>query len=272
MNKFEILSLALEYIEDDLCDADAEKCAEVCCYSLSNLQKMFSCVFHIGISEYIARRRLTNAARELLETNASVLEIALKYGYNSHEVFTRAFSRLWGVTPSQFRKKSGFSDIFPKFGEPRQLLYDERGNSIMTSGIRFDVSELYDFIVSRRGKYVICFDMRHLMYINDTFGMRAGDAAIAESLMRISSCADESSVVIRIGGDEFIMITDFSDKADAEKIAEKVLAMNGGKIRSGNDEFEVSLKAGYVVIPEKGGIRYNELFDSFIIASRPHNS
>lgn len=271
MNKFEILSLALEYIEDDLCDADAVKCAEVCGYSLSNLQKMFSCVFHIGISEYIARRRLTKAAHELLETDESVLEIALKYGYNSHEVFTRAFSRLWGVTPSQFRKKSGFSDIFPKFGEPRQL-YDERGNSIMTSGIRFDVSELYDFIVSRRGKYVICFDMRHLMYINDTFGMRAGDAAIAESLMRISSCADESSVVIRIGGDEFIMITDFSDKADAEKIAEKVLAMNGGKIRSGNDEFEVSLKAGYVVIPEKGGIRYNELFDSFIIASRPHNS
>lgn len=271
MNKFEILSLALEYIEDDLCNADAVKCAEVCGYSLSNLQKMFSCVFHIGISEYIARRRLTKAAHELLETDESVLEIALKYGYNSHEVFTRAFSRLWGVTPSQFRKKSGFSDIFPKFGEPRQL-YDERGNSIMTSGIRFDVSELYDFIVSRRGKYVICFDMRHLMYINDTFGMRAGDAAIAESLMRISSCADESSVVIRIGGDEFIMITDFSDKADAEKIAEKVLAMNGGKIRSGNDEFEVSLKAGYVVIPEKGGIRYNELFDSFIIASRPHNS
>lgn len=267
MNKFEILSLALEYIEDDLCDADAVKCAEVCGYSLSNLQKMFSCVFHIGISEYIARRRLTKAAHELLETDESVLEIALKYGYNSHEVFTRAFSRLWGVTPSQFRKKSGFSDIFPKFGEPRQLLYDERGNSIMTSGIRFDVSELYDFIVSRRGKYVICFDMRHLMYINDTFGMRAGDAAIAESLMRISSCADESSVVIRIGGDEFIMITDFSDKADAEKTAEKVLAMNGGKIRSGNDEFEVSLKAGYVVIPESN-IRYNELFDRFIIAGR----
>ena len=46
MNKFEILSLALEYIEDDLCDADAVKCAEVCGYSLSNLQKMFSCVFH----------------------------------------------------------------------------------------------------------------------------------------------------------------------------------------------------------------------------------
>ena len=58
--------------------------------------------------------------------------------------------------------------------------------------------------------------------------------------------------------------------ADAEKAAEKVLAMNGGKIRSGNDEFEVSLKAGYVVIPESN-IRYNELFDSFIIAGRPQS-
>lgn len=100
MNKFEILSQALDYIEENLSrGVTPEECAEKCCYSLSNMQKMFRCVFHIGISDYISRRRITMAARELIDTDETVLDIAVKYGYNSHEVFTRAFTRLWGVTP-----------------------------------------------------------------------------------------------------------------------------------------------------------------------------
>lgn len=65
------------------------------------------------------------AARELIETDSTVLEIAVKYGYNSHEVFTRAFVRLWGMTPSVFRQSSGFYGIFPKLSENRTVS-DER--------------------------------------------------------------------------------------------------------------------------------------------------
>lgn len=270
MNKFEILSQALDYIEENLtAGITPEMCAEKCCYSVSNLQKMFRCTFHIGIGDYISRRRLTNAARELIATDRSVLDIALKYGYNSHEVFTRAFARLWGVTPSKFRqsrKNSGFSEIFPRLDRPRTVI-DEGGNIIMTSNKRFDVSHLYDFIKERRGKYAVCFDMVHLMYINDTYGHSAGDIGIAECLRRIDEAAGEDMLPIRIGGDEFVLITDFSDIESARAVAEKILSQNGNTVRCGENDIEIAMHVGYTVIPENGRINYDKLFDSFVIAS-----
>lgn len=268
MNKFEILSEALDYIEENLtAELSPEDCAEKCRYSLSNMQKMFRCTFHIGISDYIARRRLTAAAKELIETDSSVLDIAVKYGYNSHETFTRAFTRLWGISPSKFRKSRSFSEIFPKLAPPRQIC-DERGNIVMTGKKFFDVSHLYDFINSRRGKYAVCFDMVRLMYINDTYGHSAGDSAIAECLRRIDESADENMLLMRIGGDEFVLITDFSDISEAKAAAERILSFNGNTVKAGDTEIPVSMRAGYAVIPEKGNIRYNDLFDSFIIAGR----
>lgn len=269
MEKFEILSKALDYIEENMGNGvTPEECAQVCCYSLSNMQKLFSCAFHIGISDYISRRRITLAGRELIESDSTVLEIALKYGYNSHEVFTRAFVRLWGVTPAKFRKSSGFSEIYPKLGRCERL-FDEKGNEIMSSKVRFDVSHLYDFINERRGKYAVCFDMHHLMYINDTFGHAAGDAAIAECLRRIDEAAGEDMLLIRVGGDEFVLVTNTSEMPEAQALADKVFSSNGNTVKHGGNEFPVSLRAGFVVIPESGNIRYNELFDSFIIAGRP---
>ena len=132
MNNFEKLSATLEFIEENLTeDITAELCAKRCGYSLSSVQKMFRHTFHIGVSDYISRRKLTAAAKELLACESPILEIALKYGYNSHEVFTRAFMRLWGVTPSEFRRKRRFSEIFPKLDEYVQI-YDEKGNIVMT--------------------------------------------------------------------------------------------------------------------------------------------
>ncbi|MBQ8787719.1 MAG: helix-turn-helix domain-containing protein [Oscillospiraceae bacterium] len=267
MNKFEILSVALEYVEENLTTGiTPEMCAEKCSYSLSNLQKMFSCAFHIGLSDYISRRKLTLAARDLLETNQSVLDIALKYGYNSHEVFTRAFMRLWGVTPSKYRKNRKFSEIFPKLSESTNVC-DEKGKVIIMSKRTFDVSHLYDFIKSRSGKYVVCFDMVHLMWINDNLGSAAGDIAIAECLRRIDEEADENMLPIRIGGDEFLLITDCDNEADAKAAADKILAHNGETVKYGDNEFEVSMRAGFVVIPN-GNLKYNELFNACVIAGR----
>ena len=54
--------------------------------------------------EYVTRRKLSLAAKDLAETEDSVLAIALKYGYDSHEGFTRSFKAYWGVTPTEYRK------------------------------------------------------------------------------------------------------------------------------------------------------------------------
>lgn len=266
MNKFEVLSAVLDYIEENLTEElKPEDCANICGYSLSSLQKTFRCVFHIGVGDYISRRRLSHAAKELIETEQTVLDVALKYGYNSHEVFTRAFMRLWGVSPSKFRRERRFSEIFPKLDEAVRLT-DEKGNVIMYSKKRFDVSHFYDFMKQRRGKYVVCFDMVRLMYINETYGSAAGDIAIAECLRRIDKESDETMLPIRIGGDEFVLITDYDTEEEAKTVAERILAHNGETVKSGEQEFEVSMRCGLVVIPD-GNIRYNELFGSFVNAS-----
>ena len=97
MNKFYLLSDALDYIESHLTDEiSPQEIANACFCSLSTLQKLFRYTFHIGVSDYVSRRRLTCCARELIRTDHSVLQIALDWGYNSPEVFTRAFARLWG--------------------------------------------------------------------------------------------------------------------------------------------------------------------------------
>ncbi len=265
MNKFTILSVVLEYIEENLTqNVTPELCAQKCGYSLSNLQKLFRCVFHIGVGDYIARRKLSAAARELLESNATVLDTALKYGYQSHEVFTRAFRRLWGVSPSEYRKSRRFAEIFPKFGEAVQIM-DREGNVMMYSKKKFDVSHLYDFIKEHAGKYVVCFDMVRLMEVNDTYGSAAGDIGIAECLRRIDMESDETMLPIRIGGDEFVLITEFDQKEDAEAIARKILSHNGGTVTSGKHTFPVSMRAGFVVIPTKN-LRYNDLFTQCVLA------
>ena len=164
-------------------------------------------------------------------------------------VKVQAGAEIYGYFPEARRAEDGF-------GRERKCCYVFKK--------RFDVSNLYDYIASRRGKYAVCFDLVGLMYINDTFGRPAGDAAIAECLRRIDEAAGENMLPIRIGGDEFVLITDFSDIESARTAADKILAKNDGTVISGENTVKVSMRAGFAVIPEK--INYNELFDKFIIA------
>ena len=87
----------------------------MCYCSLSALQKLWRYATHTSLKEYISKRRLTNAGIDLLNTDMTVMDIAMKYQYNSHEVFTRAFTKQWGVAPSVFKKEWNKScGLFPK--------------------------------------------------------------------------------------------------------------------------------------------------------------
>ena len=67
-----------------------------------------SAKFHeaVGITfkEYVIRRKLTQAAIEIQESNHRIIDIALKYGFSSNEAFSRAFQKMYGTSPRQFRK------------------------------------------------------------------------------------------------------------------------------------------------------------------------
>ncbi|MFA9464862.1 MAG: helix-turn-helix transcriptional regulator [Velocimicrobium sp.] len=61
---------------------------------------------HVGVSfkDYIQKRQLSMAAMALRKTKYRIIDIAIQYGFSSHEAFTRAFVRFYGYTPFQYRK------------------------------------------------------------------------------------------------------------------------------------------------------------------------
>ncbi len=98
------MNVALVYIEDNLTnDIDFKEVARLAFCSEYHFKRMFSFLAGITLSEYIRRRRLTLAAFELQDRNVKVIDIAMKYGYNSPDSFTRAFQQLHRVTPSEAR-------------------------------------------------------------------------------------------------------------------------------------------------------------------------
>lgn len=103
------MNRALYYIEENLTkDIDFREVAKLALCSEYHFKRMFSFLAGITLSEYIRRRRLTLAAFELRDNNMKVIDIAIKYGYNSPDSFTRAFQNLHGLTPSE-AKKNGYS-------------------------------------------------------------------------------------------------------------------------------------------------------------------
>jgi len=98
------MNAAIEYVEANLAgDVDfAEAAAKAAC-STFHFQRMFLAASGLTLGEYVRRRRLTQAASDLISGDARVIDIALKYGYESPDAFARAFRNLHGVTPTAAR-------------------------------------------------------------------------------------------------------------------------------------------------------------------------
>lgn len=95
---------AIEYIEENLTsDIDFSMVAQKAKCSSYHFQRMFSSLVGIPLSEYIRRRRLTLAAIEIQNSDVKIIDIALKYCYDTHSSFTRAFQLIQGITPTKAR-------------------------------------------------------------------------------------------------------------------------------------------------------------------------
>ncbi|QWG73838.1 AraC family transcriptional regulator [Bacillus mycoides] len=107
MDSLKNMNAAMQYIEDNLThEIDFKEVAKIAFCSEYHFKRMFSFLAGISLSEYIRCRRLTLAAFELTDSNAKVIDVAIKYRYNSPDSFTRAFQNLHGITPSEARSTS----------------------------------------------------------------------------------------------------------------------------------------------------------------------
>lgn len=106
MGWIESINEAIEYIEENLDqDLSIEKIAKHACISPFYFQKGFAMLCGLTVGEYIRKRRLSLAGSCLLHSEEKMIDIALKYGYDSPDSFTKAFVRFHGVTPTAVRKE-----------------------------------------------------------------------------------------------------------------------------------------------------------------------
>jgi len=100
MDWIEKMNMAIEYIEKHLTDKlNMEDIAKIANCSIYHFQRMFACMTGIPLSEYIRRRRMSLAVVDL-KNNDKIIDVALKYGYNSPTAFNRAFQSVHGTPPS----------------------------------------------------------------------------------------------------------------------------------------------------------------------------
>ncbi len=122
------LQSAIDYIEDNITkDLSLDEIAKCLGFSSFYFQRIFTFLCGFSLGEYIRNRRLTLAGEELLSSNKKVIDIALKYGYESPESFSRAFQKFHGILPSEARKAKAPLNSFSRLSVEIKL----KGGSLM---------------------------------------------------------------------------------------------------------------------------------------------
>jgi AraC family transcriptional regulator len=108
-----VISKVLDFVEDNLKEEVAvADMADAAGYSLYHFCRTFNGIVHHTPYDYLMRRRLSESARDLVETDRRIIDIAFEYRFNSPETFSRAFKRMFGVQPSQWRERRRIDERF----------------------------------------------------------------------------------------------------------------------------------------------------------------
>jgi AraC family transcriptional regulator len=106
---------ALDLIEKKMEEPlDIEEIAKAAYSSPFHFQRMFHMLTGITLADYKRKRKLTLAAQELAMSSSKVVDVALKYGYDSPESFSKAFRKIHGIAPSEARNSGVSLKAFPR--------------------------------------------------------------------------------------------------------------------------------------------------------------
>jgi len=142
LNYIEIVNDAIQYIESNLHrQACLEELASRYYISPMHFYRIFRAVTNQTVKSYILGRKLSEAAITLKNTDQKVVDIALQYGFNSHESFTRNFVKLFDVAPSRYRKESISMPLLDKVDIIERDFKNENKNIIVNYDCR-EIKEL----------------------------------------------------------------------------------------------------------------------------------
>ncbi|MGN0575288.1 MAG: effector binding domain-containing protein [Ruminococcus sp.] len=145
MGWMEIVGDAIQYIEEHITeDITPEIIAGQVNVSPFYFQKGFAMLCGFTLGEYIRCRKLALAGSDLAAGNEKVIDIALKYGYDSPDSFTKAFTRFHGVTPSQVRRETVMLRSFA----PLKISFSLKGGYLMD--YKIEKKEAFTVIASAK--------------------------------------------------------------------------------------------------------------------------
>lgn len=115
MNYYERIQKVIDYIEINLKEElDSEELADIAMFSKSHFLMIFEAYTGCSVMAYVRKRRLSMAAERIRESSDNIADIACEFCFESHDVFGRAFKRIYGITPDSYRKKSYLLPSFEK--------------------------------------------------------------------------------------------------------------------------------------------------------------
>lgn len=158
MKSIQLLQQAIYYMEKHLLeDINYEDVAKSIYMSSYDFHRTFSFMAGMTANEYIRSRRLSLAGQELQSTDISVIDAAYKYGYDTPESFSKAFSRFHGITPKQAKRKGMEIHLF----NPLVIKITMEGGSIMNYRIESRGAQKFIAIVKAFPNEIINDDNDH---------------------------------------------------------------------------------------------------------------
>jgi len=108
MPKDQHMLKALDYIDKNITqNVSLYDISREAGFSVPHFYRLFKRLTGDTVGAYILRRRMSMAARDLIDSDKSITSIAFEYGFESHDVFTRAFTRVYGMPPNKYRHSNG---------------------------------------------------------------------------------------------------------------------------------------------------------------------
>lgn len=185
MNQMEQTQSMVDYIEQHLYEKqlNLSYLADTFGYSRYHLHRMFTGVTQLPIHTYIKRRRLSEAARKLVQSDDSILDIALEIGYETQRSFSKSFKAFYKTSPKAYRKLSNYLPLqLPYQVEPMELsqiqkpieIKNEKYDDILLVGYEVSTSKGF-FVIGKcwrnlhKHKVAISnrSDMDNLIAVND---------------------------------------------------------------------------------------------------------
>lgn len=235
---------AIDYIEDNLYEKiEIEDVARTAFMSLSSFYTVFSSLLGTTVKDYIRKRRLSMSSYELVNSDLSVLDIALKYQYNTYESYSRAFKKLFGISPQNYREKNLYTNVFPRI----TLIYNDLsgGNYMVSREMNKDI--VFEKINAVSNGYVLDIDIDHFDSVNKNYGHDIGDKLLVEVPERIKKVLIKHNLnvdVTRIKNDEFAVIIKDQSKAFIEKLSEDIINAMADKFVFDDLSFHATVSIG----------------------------